>query len=390
MILNSKWVCGLACLMLVLAGGCSSAKADPAAATAGKDQADQGFVVPQAATPDELLDFVFELGKTPAPSSTREGVTAHALKVTQAILEATDRILNAKGVSDKVALEALDWRFSAYSVLIDLEQQGAEQSSQELIKKYSADPRPKFATLAKGKKLLRNLGKFKKLKPAEQAALVPDAVQYLQGLGDPGKATYRNGKQIGKIFEEGGNDAVAAQVYEEIANLFVHSTDPNAEAYGDLFRHMAERMKLVGKPIELEGQLITGQPIDWAAYRGKVVLVDFWATWCPKCVKELPELVKLHEEFTSKGFDVVGVNLDSDRPLLDKFLDQNKLPWGNLFAEGQEVHPLAIKYGVEILPVNLLVGKDGKVLKHNIHGAELRQMVEKLLEKAVDAKPSAK
>jgi len=111
------------------------------------------------------------------------------------------------------------------------------------------------------------------------------------------------------------------------------------------------------------------------------VLVDFWATWCPPCLKELPNLRQTYKTYHPRGFDVVGISLDHARAPLMRFLDQQKLPWVCLYDEGPEkgVHPLATYYGIRSIPTAILVDREGRVVSLNARGPELRRLLEKYL-----------
>ena len=110
--------------------------------------------------------------------------------------------------------------------------------------------------------------------------------------------------------------------------------------------------------------------------------MDFWATWCGSCRAELPNVRQNYETYHDRGFEIVGVSLDSDREALEEFLADEQIPWANLFAEGETggwKHPLAVKYGVQAIPAAFLVDRDGKVIAQDVRGAELGKQLEKLL-----------
>jgi thiol-disulfide isomerase/thioredoxin len=134
---------------------------------------------------------------------------------------------------------------------------------------------------------------------------------------------------------------------------------------------------LVGKPLELAGTTAKGAPFTWQAYRGKVVLVDFWATWCGPCRREMPNVKALYEKEANRGFEVVGVSLDEDLEALAEYLDENEIPWETLAGEGTQ--DLAQQYGVRGIPTMMLVDKEGKVVAVSHGVAQLLPLVEKLL-----------
>src|SRR5271170_1796997 len=88
------------------------------------------------------------------------------------------------------------------------------------------------------------------------------------------------------------------------------------------------------QPVDLNYTATDGSPVNLAALRGKVVLVDFWATWCPPCRGEVPNVVAAYQKYHDKGFDVVGVSLDQNRNDLDQFTQANGMVWPQYF-DGQ-------------------------------------------------------
>ena len=186
---------------------------------------------------------------------------------------------------------------------------------------------------------------------------------------------------------------------EQVMPIFDKSEDkaiqePLAEAN---LEGMYRRLTLLGKPMEITGTLLDGKPVDWESYRGKVVLVDFWATWCGPCRAEIPNVLEMYEAYHDKGFDVLGVSLDATPEAAEKYVAENKLPWSSIFPKNEDErewsNPLVGYYGITGIPTAILVGKDGKVVNMNARGPVLGEELEKLLgppaEKPADEKAAA-
>jgi thiol-disulfide isomerase/thioredoxin len=108
------------------------------------------------------------------------------------------------------------------------------------------------------------------------------------------------------------------------------------------------------------------------------VLVDFWATWCHWCVKEIPNVKRNYAGYHNKGFEVVAVSADEDRAALDEFLGKAKLPWINLHDKNG-ANPAIENYGITGFPTTFLVGKDGKVVSTSARGKELDEQLKNIL-----------
>jgi thiol-disulfide isomerase/thioredoxin len=102
-----------------------------------------------------------------------------------------------------------------------------------------------------------------------------------------------------------------------------------------------------------------GRPVTLADFQGRVVLLDFWATFCPPCVSALPELQALHSKYGPKGFAVVGVTVDDRRPLVEKATAQAKVTYPIV----QSTPAVWNAYKVNALPSMVLVGRDGRIIK---------------------------
>ena len=188
---------------------------------------------------------------------------------------------------------------------------------------------------------------------------------------------------FGQLVEQGGNVALAKVAYGEFGKIFSASKDEELAGFGETMAGIARRLDLPGKKMQLEGTTADGKPFDWKAYRGKVVLVDYWATWCGPCVEELPNLKENYEKYHDKGFDVVGISLDTDFGPLRRFLAAHEIPWVCLFEEGAGPdHPMAKYYGVMQTPTTMLLDREGKVVSMDVYGDELGRQLAKLLDPA--------
>jgi len=155
---------------------------------------------------------------------------------------------------------------------------------------------------------------------------------------------------------------------------------PNAK----LQEKAAERIKYyddMAKPLEITFTAVDGRAVDLAKLRGKVVLIDFWATWCGPCIAELPNIKSVYEKYHAQGFEIIGISLDreQDKQKLIDFTAKESMPWPQHFDGKYWKNEIAVRFAINSIPAMFLVGPDGRVVTTNARGERLESEVKRLL-----------
>jgi len=168
-----------------------------------------------------------------------------------------------------------------------------------------------------------------------------------------------------------GANMLAADVYDQFAELFTNRGGADLEPIVNRFEGASRRLQSEGKEFQLSGQTVDGKEFDISSLRGKVVLVDFWATWCEPCVREIPNVKQQYETYHDQGFEVVGVSLDQELGPLDGFLRSNSIPWTTIPAFIGSENPVIAHYGIFTIPQMILLDREGNVISIGLRGEEL-------------------
>ena len=199
-------------------------------------------------------------------------------------------------------------------------------------------------------------------------------------------------EQHWKDFPDAGDNAAIEELHialvqelassrlDELLAALVKNTNPEivgmAKGRQAAVKAMAE---LKSKPLDLKFTAMDGRGIDLGKLRGKVVLVDFWATWCGPCMAEMPHLLSTFQKLHGKGFEIIGISLDEDEAALKRVLKSKKIAWPQFFDGRGWENEVARRFNIDGLPTMWLINKDGMLVDTDVSG-HVEEKVVKLLE----------
>lgn len=334
-------------------------------------------------SPEELLAYIEKLGDPAAMPTSRGRLRYYLKKAAANTVEAADLILARTKPTEAIHDRALAVKFDGLQTLAKLGEPAAAGRLAEFADSLGDTRDPALAAAARRAAMTARVeAALTDGRPEAAIPLIPGLAAMLAAApNDPALAepAIRMALELARM---PGGEAAAATAFAAFLPALEASSDPAIRSRVEEVAGTARRLMLPGRPMQITGTLLSGEPFDQRSLAGKVVLVDFWATWCGPCVAEIGHLREQYAKWHDRGFEVVGVSLDEDRDSLEQFVRAKQIPWPILFEEPQGRgwrHPLATYYGITGIPTVVLIGRDGNVITLDARGKKLGAALEQLL-----------
>ena len=141
-----------------------------------------------------------------------------------------------------------------------------------------------------------------------------------------------------------------------------------------------KKLKIGNPALPIDVETTAGDRITLGSYRGKVLLVDFWASWCKPCRQEMPTVKSVYKEFHEKGFEILGISLDQSEASFEGYIEEQGITWPQIFDGKGWKSSVGQKYGINSIPATFLIDRKGTIRYRDLRGDKLREAVRELIE----------
>lgn len=205
--------------------------------------------------------------------------------------------------------------------------------------------------------------------PSEVIKTAVDGVLGKTTSGSEANESLLRGFVVG--FEQSKN-ALLIEYGKQYINAYPQSDPQFIAGLNNTIRQL-EGMAVGALAPDIEASTPDGKTIKLSDFRGKVVMVDFWASWCRPCRMENPNVLKAYTKYHPKGFEILGVSLDDNKAKWEAAIQQDGLVWNHISdLRGWQAEPAQV-YGVSSIPATVLVDREGKIIARNLRGPSLEQ-----------------
>lgn len=198
------------------------------------------------------------------------------------------------------------------------------------------------------------------------------------------------GNEVGQyiLITVGGN--IKSEVMDEISPKLSANVKRKLKASKEAMAEMIKSVqvpelsediaKLGDKFTDFEGEILSGEKVKLSSIikSKKLVLLDFWASWCIPCLKEMPDIADLHDKYKNKGFEIIGISIDKSRDKWRRMVERTGMHWVQ-FLDSNLSDPITNRYGVTAIPHTVLIDERGEIIAINLRGENLRKKIEVLL-----------